>query len=104
MTVVRVARIAAVVLLAVGVLALEWAWRNHTLSILESRDGKCVMVGASVDNGRVPVVSCASDGARRVAQVVAPSASCPAGAQKVKVRTELSHDTGYIGALCLTRP
>ncbi|WP_036924376.1 hypothetical protein [Acidipropionibacterium thoenii] len=93
------------VLVLVGVLLLlEFAWRAHVLAGLQRNDGQCVMVGSRVDNGQVPVVSCEHSGARLVTSVVGPTGNCRYGEDKVAVRHEMSHDTGYIGALCLRQP
>ncbi|MDN5977019.1 hypothetical protein [Acidipropionibacterium jensenii] len=100
----RCLRLAAVLALVAVILVLELAWRNHVWSGLERRDGQCVMVGTRVDNGNVPVVSCQRTGARLVSSVVRPSGDCQHGEEKVSVRQEMSHDTGYIGALCLRTP
>lgn len=100
----RCLRLVGVIALVAALLALEYAWRSHAWSGLERRDGQCVMVGAQVDNGQVPVVSCAKSGARLVTSVVRPTDNCSEGEEKVSVRQEMSHDTGYIGALCLKNP
>ena len=99
-----VLRVTGLALLAAALLALEWAWRAHAWNALESVDGHCVMVGARVDAGRVPRVACEEDGARYVKDVVKPGTNCPQGLTRVSVRHELSHDTGYVGALCLRHP
>ncbi|MDO4412739.1 hypothetical protein [Cutibacterium sp.] len=99
-----VLRVMGLALLAAALLALEWAWRSHAWSNLKSVDGQCVMVGAQVDNGRVPRVACEEDGARYVNDVVKPGTNCPHGLTRVSVRHELSHDTGYVGALCVRNP
>ncbi len=100
----RCLRLVGVLALVSVVLLLELAWRSHVWTSLERRDGQCVMVGAQVDNGQVPVVSCSSSGARLVRSVVRPGGQCRHGEEKVSVRQEMSHDTGYIGALCLSNP
>lgn len=100
----RCLRFAGVLAIVVIVLGLELAWRSHTWTDLEKRAGQCVMVGQTVDNGRVPIVPCHDSGARRVRSVVRPDGSCGVGETLVRVRQEISHDTGYIGALCLGRP
>ncbi|MCI1747993.1 MAG: hypothetical protein LKI24_07780 [Acidipropionibacterium sp.] len=100
----RCVRLVGVMALVAALLLLEWAWRSHVWSGLERRDGQCVMVGARVDNGQVPIVPCERSGARLVTSVVRPTGSCGQGEEKVSVRQEMSHDTGYIGALCLKNP
>ncbi len=100
----RCLRLAGVLAIVMIVLGLEWAWRSHSWTNLEKSSGQCVMVGERVNNGRVPVVPCHDTGARMVRSVIRLDAECDAGEQKVAVRHELSHDTGYIGALCLSNP
>ena len=99
-----VLRVTGLALLAAALLALEWAWRPHAWNDLESVDGHCVMVGARVDDGRVPRVACEEDGARYVKDVVKPGTNCPQGLTRVSVPHAISHDTGYVGALCLRHP
>jgi len=101
MTRVRIVRATIALSLALAILVLEWVWRHRTYEDLEQRDGKCVVVGETVNNGRVPVVPCQEEGARTVRAVVGPNGDCPDGTERVRVRTELSHDTGYVGTLCL---
>ena len=74
-----VLRVTGLALLAGALLALEWAWRSHAWNDLEAVDGHCVMVGARVDDGRVPRVACEEDGARYVKDVVKPGTNCPQG-------------------------
>lgn len=53
-----VVRAVGLALLAGILLALEWAWRTHAWNDLKAVDGRCVLVGARVDDGRVPTVGC----------------------------------------------
>ena len=99
-----VVRAVGLALLAGILLALEWAWRTHAWNDRKGVDGRCVIVGARVDDGRVPTVGCHENGARYVKDVVKPSSQCPEGLTRVSVRHELSHDTGYVGALCVRNP
>ena len=52
-----VVRAVGLALLAGILLALEWAWRTHAWNDLKAVDGRCVLVGARVDDGRVPTVA-----------------------------------------------
>ncbi|PZP18310.1 MAG: hypothetical protein DI600_09690, partial [Cutibacterium granulosum] len=62
MTRVRIVRATIALSLALAILVLEWVWRHRTYEDLEQRDGKCVVVGETVNNGRVPVVPCQEEG------------------------------------------
>lgn len=99
-----VVRCLGLALIALALIALEWAWHSHTWNDLEAIDGQCVSVGDRVDDGHVPVVNCGDEGARMVVGVVKPTGTCPKGLKRVPVRRELSHETGYIGALCVRKP
>ncbi|MDU1524111.1 MAG: hypothetical protein E6901_05950 [Cutibacterium granulosum] len=75
----RIVRATIALSLALAILVLEWVWRHRTYEDLEQRDGKCVVVGETVNNGRVPVVPCQEEGARTVRAVVGPNGDCPDG-------------------------
>ena len=68
-----VVRVVGLALLAGILLALEWAWRSHAWNDLKAVDGRCVLVGARVDDGRIRTVGCRQNGARYVKDVVRPS-------------------------------
>ena len=49
MTRVRIVRATIALSLALAILVLEWVWRHRTYEDLEQRDGKCVVVGETVN-------------------------------------------------------